>query len=89
MSDIRLVLTAEDFRDLVSGKAVESRDLQTGHNVKMILEDMGWDLMVKTIREVQVVDAFEKEGGPVQAHLTGRDGREAWETWAKEDKTKE
>lgn len=39
---IRIVLTEENFKDLVSGKVAESVDQATGQSIKIILEDIGF-----------------------------------------------
>ena len=48
----RIVITEDDFRDLVAGKQI---DQSTGDNivVQAILQDIGWDRMEKAIEDAK------------------------------------
>ena len=71
MTAIRITLTADDFKTLISGKslvfeereAIKTRRFSFGpsndHNVALILEDMGWADMATIIQEVWQVWPIE------------------------------
>lgn len=73
MTTIRIQLTADDFRALVSGKPLvfDERDMirtrrfsfgpSHDHSVNIILEDMGWPDMAAIVREVWHEDAPESK----------------------------
>ena len=56
MSEVRIVLTEQDFQRLVAGKTTTATDLKSGHSVKMILEDLGFDRMEAAIADAKRPD---------------------------------
>jgi len=51
MSEYRIKLSADDFRQLVAGQAIEVKPLRADDPViKVILEDMGWPYMLTVIQ---------------------------------------
>jgi hypothetical protein len=49
---VHVALSEKEFRELVAGKIVEHK-LPTGDLVKIILSDIGWDRMRKSIDEAE------------------------------------
>jgi hypothetical protein len=56
MSEIRAVLTEQHFQRLVAGKSIEVTDLGSGHTLKLILEDLGFDRMEAAIADAKRPD---------------------------------
>ena len=53
--ELRIVLDAEDFANLVSGKVVVSKEIHAGPNYKIILSDIGWGKMEEILSKAKAI----------------------------------